>query len=252
MEITKMYNGEIELKFNEERHHYTVDGETVDGVTSVLNIIAKPALIYWSANKASEYIEKHLQVGKAIDEIEKKSLVDNCKKAHRDFTTRAADIGTMFHTWVEQYILKEDPKMPTNPMLRRAVEQFLKWATENEVEFRDSERIIYSKKHGYAGTMDFTAVIDGKTVAGDIKTSSGIWDEYWLQLAAYKQALQEEFPSIKVDHTIIVRCGKDGAFEVQHMNDFEQNLEAFLGALTLHRRMKELKFNKTNQPCLNL
>jgi hypothetical protein len=99
-----------------------------------------------------------------------------------------------------------------------------------------------SLKHGYCGTCDFTAKQGDKLILGDIKTSSGIWNEYWYQCAAYKLALEEEYTQFKIDHTAIIRCGKDGTFEIKELNDYEKNVEAFLGALTLYRREKEMKF----------
>ena len=247
IEKTMHYNNEIELIFNSVKHHYVVNGKTVDGVTSVLGIIAKPALVYWSANKAAEYINLNLPVGKSIDEIEKLKLVNGCKTAHRTLKEEAADAGRLFHAWAESYIKKENPETPTNPMLAKAVEQFLTWEKEKNVKFIFSEKRVYSRKYDYCGTFDFLAEINGKLVLADIKTSTGIWDEYWLQTAAYKLALQEEFPETKVSHSLIIRCGKDGSFEIQEMNDFEKNANAFLGALILYRRMKEMKFINNNK-----
>lgn len=243
IEKTLHYNGTIELCFNSDRHHYTIGEETIDGTTSVLGVIAKPALIYWSANKASEYIDKFLEVGKVIDELEKKKLVDGCKTAHRTLKSEAADIGSMFHDWVHQFISGKKQKLPTNEMLRNAVNQFLDWVKTNKVKFEHSELRVYSQKYKVAGTLDFVAIIDSKRIVGDIKTSSGCWDEYHLQTAFYKCAFQEEFPDKQIAHTVIVRCGKDGSFEIKEMNEYEKNLEAFVGALALYRRLKEMKFN---------
>jgi len=247
METNKLYHGEVKLQFNSGKHHYTVDGQTIDGVTSILKVIDKPALIAWAANQAAGYFQSNVKVGDTIDEIQLKNLVEGAKSAYRKFSKNAADIGTIFHEWVESYVKasishEQIPELPTNEMLRNSAKSFLKWAKNRNVEFKSCERKIYSRKYNYAGTLDFTAVVDGKLVVGDIKTSSGIWDEYWLQLAAYKQALQEEFPEYKIDHTCIVRCGKDGSFEVQELNDFEQNFKAFEAALNLYRWQKAMKF----------
>jgi len=244
IKISSLYDNTIKLQFDAKKHHYTVDGVTVDGVTSILNIINKPALVYWSANKAAEYIEKNLPIGRALDELEVKKLASGCKTAHRTLKDDAADIGTMFHNWAAQHIQGKNPDKPLNSMLLKAVEQFLQWIDDKKVKFKNSERVVYSKKYNYAGTYDFTAIIDGKRVLGDIKTSTGIWDEYWLQVAAYKQALQEEFSELTIDETVIVRCGKDGSFETQTMNHFEKNIKGFLGALELFRWQKNMKFTK--------
>ena len=105
--VSELYDKTIKLQFDAKKHHYTVDGQTVDGVTSILGIINKPALVYWSANKAAEFVEKNLTPGKALDELEIKKLSSGCKTAHRTFKDDAADIGTMFHVFCEQFIKAE-------------------------------------------------------------------------------------------------------------------------------------------------
>ena len=238
----KLYNGEIILKFNESKHLYTVNDEVVDGVTSALGIVAKPALVYWSANKAGEYIEKFLPVGKPIDEIEKKQLVEGCKKAHRTLKDNAADLGTMLHALIEDFAKGKTVPEPVNPILNKSFNQFKDWVKANNVRFIDSERKIYSKRFNYAGTLDLLAD-NGTKMLIDIKTSSGIWDEYYLQVAAYIQAINEEM-DLGLRKGVIIRCGKDGVFEVKETDEFEENLQGFLGALRLYRRLKQLKYKE--------
>lgn len=240
--IYSLYNGEIQLEFDENRHVYTVDGRVAEGVTTILGVINKPALVYWSANKAAEYINLNLPVGKVIDEIEKKKLVDGCKRAHKTLKTDAGDLGTFLHGLIEKFAKKEPYDEPVNAILKHSFSQFQDWVKQENVVFKLAERKIYSRKYGYAGTLDLTAKVGGVNALIDIKTSSGIWNEYFLQCAAYRQALMEEFPRTKISKTIIVRCGKDGAFEVKEANDFKENIEAFVAALTLHRRLKRMEF----------
>lgn len=247
IETTEHYGGTLKLEYNDSKHHYIVDGETYTGCTSALGVIAKPALTFWAAKMASEYVDKNLPLNTPIDEIAKKRLTEGAKAAHRNFLKDAADIGTLFHSWAEAYIKGSQPVMPTNPMFKKAVENFLKWVGDNNVKFIASEQKVVSKKYKFCGTFDFLATVDGKIVLGDLKTSSGIYNEQYLQVSAYKGAYLEEFPDKVVDHTLIVRCGKKGDFEVKEMNNFEKNYKAFLAALTLHKHMKDTK----NFKCIN-
>ena len=50
------------------------------------------------------------------------------------------------------------------------------------------EQQVICPELGFAGTLDRIGVIDGKKYLLDIKTSNGIYNSYWLQLAAYRQA----------------------------------------------------------------
>lgn len=241
MDKYTLYNGEVELFFQEDKHLYTIGGFQVDGTTTALGIINKPALMYWAVNMALEYIGNNLKPGQALDEVQLKNLLADAKVAHKKKSTDAANIGTMIHEWIEQWITGKNPKTPINIMMKLATDKFLEWVKENKVEFVDSERIVYSRKWGYAGTLDFIATINGKFVLGDFKTSTGIYDEYWLQVAAYEQAYREEFPDKQIDGAVIVRCGKDGSLEIKESDAYKDNVMAFNAALVLYRRLKKMK-----------
>lgn len=242
METYKLYDGKIELVFEDSKHTYKANGEIVPGVTGVLGVIAKPALMYWAVNMGIEYLQKFLNPGVAYDEIQIKTLLEGARTAHKTFKENAGDIGSLVHEAIETYIKTGVKTELFNEKAKVAFDNFLKWQKDNNVKFIDSERKIYSKKYKYAGTMDFSCIIDGKYYVGDTKTSSGIWDEYWFQVASYQQALTEETGQ-EVYGRVIVRVGKDGSFDVQTKvnGEYEKDINAFLGALALHKRIQEMK-----------
>jgi len=242
--IVKLYNDEITLIFEPKKHTYTIDGEFVTGVTGAIGVIDKPALMYWAVNKCVEHLKGVWEAGESYDEVEIDQMLGDAKYAHRVRKEYAAGIGTMVHEWVEKWIKGENPKPPVNEMMLNATKLFLKWVKDNDVEFLHSERKVYSKKYNYAGTCDFVAKIGGKMIVGDIKTSTGIYDEYFFQTAAYQQALMEEFPEYKFDSNVIIRTGKDGSFEIGESVQFKENIKAFLGALAIYNRQQELKTKK--------
>jgi len=242
-----LYNNTVELEFDEEKHLYHIGQTKVDGVTGVLTVINKPALIFWAVNKAVSFLEKTFVAGKVYDEMQVKEMLDTAKTAHRKSSSEASNLGKFVHQWIEDYIAGKNPAIPVNPQMKFAIDSFLKWEKDHNVKFLKSEQIVYSKEFKYAGTLDFTCEYDGKKYLGDFKTSTAIYDEYWLQTAAYQHAYLEEFPNEKIDGTIIVRIGKDGTvdFEASTPEDYKKDFNAFLGALMLRRRLEERKFNKT-------
>lgn len=246
MEITKLYDDKVELHFDQVKHKYTVDNQPVDGVTGVCSVINKPALVGWAAKMCGEYALANLEPGKSYDEIEIADFVTQMKSAHRKASTSAANIGTLAHNYIEHAIKFKlgvwdtPPKKPANEQALNAIQAYADFAKHYEIEYHASEPKVYSLLHGYAGTLDIDASVGGKRCIIDLKTSSGIYPEMWLQTAAYQQARQEEL-GIKYDERIILRIGKDGQFETRFSNNFEQDIEAFLAALKLHRRLKALK-----------
>jgi predicted RecB family nuclease len=65
------------------------------------------------------------------------------------------------------------------------------------------EQQVLSPILGFAGTIDRVCEIDGKKYVLDIKTSNGIYNSYWLQIAAYQMALLKE-AKVKTDGVAIL------------------------------------------------
>lgn len=242
-----LYNDTIKLDFNEKTHVYSVDGTRVDGTTAILGIIAKPALVYWAVSSCINYLKDLIIPGERYDEIHLKNYFKDAGSAHRRISDDAADLGTMIHTWAADWIDGKKPKMPINPQFKSSVDQFLKWVKRDQVKFIHSEHLVYSRRLKYAGTFDFLCEIDGKTYLGDFKSSSAIYDEYFLQIAGYQQAYLEEYPDFKIDGGVIVRLGKDNKLEVKYTKDYTKDVKAFNAAIVLCRRMAELKGGNKNK-----
>lgn len=237
-----LYNKTVELIFDEFKHSYYFEGKRIPSVTTILSIINKPALIAWAANMAADSFKEAMKAGVAYDELQINELYLNAKGAHRKKKTDAGDIGTFTHKWVEDWIKGKAPEAPVNEGLRESTERFLKWQKEHDVKFLSSEQVIYSKKYGYTGTLDFICQYEGKLILGDLKTSNGIYPEMWLQTAAYRQAREEEFPAEKYQGQAIIRIGKDGTFDFQEEEkDFEKHIAGFLYAKGLYETIKEME-----------
>jgi CRISPR/Cas system-associated exonuclease Cas4 (RecB family) len=189
---------------------------------------------------AIEHISRKIKAGKSYDEIQLKKILEEAKSAHRIKKTDAGDIGTLVHQAIEAYIKTGKEVPPIHEKAKACFENFVKWVKDEKVIFTESERKIYSQKLGYAGTMDFACIIGGMTYIGDTKTASAIYEEMWFQTSAYQQAYEEE-TGTKADGQVIVRVGKTGDFEIQKNYDYEENVEAFNGALKLYRRIQKLK-----------
>jgi hypothetical protein len=257
----KLYNETVTLTFDALRHRYFWEEEKkeVTSVTTILDIINKPALIPWAVNCTTDYIfgneEKgilpQILPGKSYDEIQLHSIREKARSSHSNRKKDAGDIGTFLHKWVEKYIKGEKPEIPVNPELQVAVLNFLIWVKNHKVKFLLSEQMVFSKKYGYPGTIDFICTIDGEMYVGDLKTSSGIYAEMLLQTSGYRHARVEEFPEEKYVGQLIVRIGKDGTFEFLKIKDtdvykigdrevtgkqlYEYMFKGFISTLTLFK-----------------
>ena len=68
------------------------------------------------------------------------------------------------------------------------------------------ELTVKSKKHGYAGTLDYIFNIGGKNVLLDVKTSKNTWITHDMQVSALKQAVHES-TDMKIDALAILQTG---------------------------------------------
>jgi len=225
-----------ELAFDPEAHAYTWGGRFVPGVTTVLKVLNKPALVPWAARMAADHWLSAVTDGRTdYEAIHKES-----RGAHSKKSKGAANIGNNVHEYAECYFKKLDlPKLKTD-QAKRGAEAFHKWIDSRHVRILASERRVFSKEFYYAGTCDFIAEIDGILGVGDIKTSSGIYPEMRLQTAAYQHAIQEETGS-KFEVRWIVRFDKEsGEFEAKSFYAFDLDFKGFKAALTLHKTLQEM------------
>ena len=252
MEKYSLYDGEVELTFDKEKHIYKVEEKIVYGVTSATGVLDNPALMYWAVNQALGFLDKALKPGMVIDELNKPKLLAEAKVIHRKKKEEAGDIGTAVHNYLETYIKAKInwdklPDMPVNEQVKKGIIAFIKWAKENKVQFISSERKVYSRKYEYAGTLDMEAIVNGKLSIVDFKTSKGIYPEYFLQTAAYAKALEEETGN-KYQEIWTVRIPKDGTeFGYAKNDNIDLYLTSFLGCLDNYRRQRWEKANKIEE-----
>lgn len=257
-----------------------VSGEKApqDGVTTIIKIIDKSdALVPWAAKQVYLRALELIPIDestifnsdpstKQILFSELVGILDKAKKAPREIKESAGDIGSIAHQCLEDSIkhaiktnsgiVKFTINNPEDARALSCVNAAYDWMQTHNVRWIETERKVYSLKHQYAGTMDGLALVNScsnrkccKTFSQDVlslidwKSSNNLWPEYCLQVAAYKNAHEEEFDS-GISDCWILRLGKeDGKFESWHLEpeDFKMDLKAFLLCLELGRAYKMVK-----------
>ncbi|MBI2577699.1 MAG: PD-(D/E)XK nuclease family protein [Candidatus Wildermuthbacteria bacterium] len=158
----------MSLDFFIKNHGYETAGFWLPRVTTITSIISKPNLI--------QYYARHRNIFAAQRAL-----------------ALAADWGTMVHEGIENVLRGES--FVIDPRISPSVSAFRVWMREHDIEVVGEhggiERRVTDLEHRYAGTIDIIAKVDGRVGVIDIKTGSGIWEEYYLQTAAYLHAYQE-------------------------------------------------------------
>ena len=167
-------NATLAAKSRQHTVYKLADGTRVPGVTTVLNILAKPALIAW-ANRMG------------LQGIDTTKYVD-----------AAANAGTCCHAMIEAHLKGEpfdaslfDPA--TIDIAENGYLKYLDWEAGHKLADIHSEMQLVSEQHRYGGTVDLYCTLDGVPTLVDFKTNqSGIYDEMMHQVAGGYRLLLEE------------------------------------------------------------
>ena len=235
---------DVELEFDEKKHYYSVDGEYAPSVTTILDSIAKPALVPWAANEGAKFFISHVHEGMKVEDMAK-----GIRGAYRTSSGSALNIGMEVHKWCEEAILwklgKGEAPLPLERTeSKNAINAFREWVKANDVEWLTVEEKVYHRGHKYAGTVDATAIINDEYCVIDFKTSGAIYSAYHLQCAAYAKAI-EDMRGKEVEKAYVLRFDKKtGEFEAGSSVEIMDNFIAFLGFLEGYSRLRTLENRK--------
>lgn len=209
------------------------DGTVVPGVTTVLGIIAKPALAP-AANKLG-------------------LLGINSNIHWREL----ADIGTLAHYLILCHLkkIKPDTCEYRKDMIDKAENSFLsylEWEKGHKIEPVLLETPLMSEIFKYGGTPDCVCRLDEKTILTllDLKTG-GIYKEHYWQLSGYAQLLLEN--NYPIDDGLILgipRTADESFIEAPLDKDgLKLGLDTFLCALDLYNSIKNYETEIKEEKC---
>ena len=230
-------------------HKYSImlpSGETIGplkSVTTILDVISKPALYQWYARMACEQIEQRLMViaGQNIrltpDWITE--VVAEGRKRPKVVKDEAAELGTAAHAAFEALIKGASPIAP--PEIAPAIEEFRRWLGQTKTTIVAQEVRVGSAKYKFGGRFDALGEREGKIGILEWKTATGLYPEFALQTAGgYAIAVEEQYPGTKIEWVDIARFPKKSPWgtEICPVIDMAAAREGFLAALTLTRALK--------------
>jgi len=256
----KLYGDAIEILFKSHPYHsfkrLDMPG-TVPSVTSITGKLDKSRqLIIWAIRTDFGYLRSKIEerTGEKFTVEELYPIIDEAARQHDVKKLEAASIGDKAHEFAELFSLAkikggDTPELPNAeqfPEVHTAITAFLEWYNDNHIEFLEVENIVYSKKHHYAGFFDCIAVVNGKRVLVDYKTSNGFYNEHSYQKSGYWGAWEEQTGET-LDGALVVRFSKEAKggplFETKLYTpaDHKKDFKAFLGLHAVAKREKELQ-----------
>jgi hypothetical protein len=234
------------------RRSYTVNGQKLPSVTTVLNCLDKPGLVIWGEKIGLAGAIALAQEGNlpayldaALSAMQARNL--------RSFqaSKKAADRGTLSHEDLLAIVTGEKPAdlngVPINQHgFLRGVAAFV---SQHRPEALDAETMVASVEHGFSGRYDLRARLRGVDGIGllDLKTTEQLpryknlavrppYDENLLQVEGYDIASVESGYG-KSDYRAIVRVDSKGDWDLTISWAAHDD---FLAALRLYQHLREL------------
>jgi len=238
------------ISYNDEQHRYhriEPDGSLVriPSVTTILGVIDKPALKWWSARVAVEHMRSVLAEDRAITEED----LDAARRAHQRIANDGASIGTIVHDTFAAWLTGAEPALPADDDEAMAAATAIDaWIDARQPEPVAVEQIVVeSSRPLWAGRLDLVCRLpeypDGLVVV-DLKTNkTGAYPEHLLQNAAYAKCVQDATGE-QVHATIVVHASRYGAGwseVVRDVWDWPIDAAMFERAFALHHHMRELR-----------
>lgn len=206
---------------------YSFKGEQLPSVTTIIGQLDKSgALIGWALNCYEAKLKELIEAGEDLD-----TAIGIAKRDYESVSDTAKNIGKQVHDAIERYIKygRDLNGLELKDEVQNGFLAFLEWEKENVKYWIESEVQTVNINVGYAGTYDAIFMSnDNQIVMVDFKTSKAVYDEYWLQLAAYKQAREllygqytiefergegatftYDLPDIIIDRVAVLRLDKD-------------------------------------------
>ena len=199
------------------------DGTLVPGVTTVLGVLNKPALVPW-ANKLGL---AGINVGQYVDVL--------------------AQIGTLGHALILSHLTGTKPDLSeyTTQMLDKAENcllSYFEWEGQHKLKPILCETPLVSETYRYGGTPDFFGDVDGILTLLDFKTGRAIYDDYFYQLAAYCRLLADSGHAAPL-RAIILQIGRDETegFSTKEVKNLDREWEIFKCCLRIYELKREKK-----------
>jgi len=219
--LKKEWNIEVPMEFLVDKDSYIINGKKYFRVTRVKSSINQPGLNYWRAKMGT-------------------------KKSNEIMNTRAT-FGTNFHKLIEVSLMghKVDASNYGEEM-QTSLELFNKAMNKYNIRAEALEQKLWNDDLGIAGTTDFIGRADlpklGKNanVIFDWKTSTSIYPDFFIQLAAYVFTF-EKMTGIKLDGAVVLQI-RDGKMKIEEKSydELKKFYDVFQCALCIFKYQKGL------------
>lgn len=212
-------------KISARREGYLINGMGYPRCTNILRMDGgrAAALMEWAKREIASYAENNLLSHlHYLNEDTIKSILKDALEYPDKQKNDAATEGTAVHDNVENWLNKKPYED------NRLLQEFIHIWQNERVELIATEipLVWHQRGIGFGGKLDILAYKDGKFIIYDNKTSRSIHDAYGCQVAAYKNAVEQMSPGLKVSKCKIIHLADESK-----MKDWQKKQHQNLGNL---------------------
>lgn len=218
-------------KIDSRREGYKYQGIGNPRCTAILQMdgTRAAALMEWAKREVVSYAQEYLlkDIHYLNPDTIKSILKDALEYPDKQKMT-AAWQGTKAHDNAENWL--NGNKFEQDALLNT----FIRVWQDEAVELVATEipLVWRSRGLGFGGKCDILAYKDGKFILYDNKTSRSIHESYALQVAAYKEALEQMSPGLKISECKIIHLA-----DTNNMSDWQKKQYNKLGNLIKIRNL---------------
>jgi len=251
-----LYDGRVVLEYTDKTHRYraSVNGEKFKhtaNVTTILNVLNKPAIAEWACRMCCDYIEENLRrliAGNSFSEAEVFKIVEMGRSAHDRAREEAAGIGTSAHDWLRDHwraiIRKTDsPLMLEEEKPKKCIGAALDFFKEHKMVPVAVEEPLYSLTYNICGRPDWIGYVDDEFAIVDYKSTKKLWPECPIQMCIYAKLYEEmkgNLPKVRWG----LRMDKEtGEFDGRRYlpEEFDADWDTSLAIYKIYDRFKTLR-----------
>lgn len=238
------------------RYTLTIEGpngnacQSLPSVTEIIGAtLAKPQLLDWYYSTTVDSIETLLDTFKDVPEDGLEAWLEVNKLRPHDIRDTRAEEGTAAHEYLgrtAQYTIEHPGEEFFTFPSTLFEEAITHWWETKQPKVLAFETVLYSLRHGFAGTCDLVVELDRKPTVGtevaliDLKTRKAnaflkAYTSDMLQLSAYKLAWDEMHPENPIQATYALLALDDGSWR---MVDTHLSSSVFLSLLDVFKALK--------------
>lgn len=236
------------------------DGDPIEcpSVTTILNNIAKPALVNWSALEVAKYA---YAARETWHNLEEQAAIDLLKRAPYRDSRKKMDVGLAVHLAIDAHLkagtqaaTEEAPEVDDLDLLPY-IAGALRFLDDHVDRVIQAEVTLVNLTYRYAGTCDaWVQLKDGRIAPVDWKTGKRLYPEHALQVCAYANAEFAVAPDgnrynlAPAELGVVVHLDGQAGYTAQPVELDQQLFKTFVALRTLQKYRDTLEGTVLGEP----